>query len=70
MEKDAELYGIVVWDDGLHTMCTQSTANYIQQYGGAPQGKILVDGLSPKETEVLMKLLPREVTLNKLTHIK
>jgi hypothetical protein len=69
MEKDAELYGIVVWDDGLHTMCTQTTAKYIQQYGAALQGRILADGLSFKEADVFMKLLPRG-SIHNLTYDK
>jgi hypothetical protein len=70
MEKDAELYGIVVWDDGMHTLCKQNTAEYIRQYGLAIQGRILVDGLSRKEAEVLMKLLPRGSTMDNLTYDK
>jgi hypothetical protein len=70
MRKDAKSYGIVVWDDGLHTMCTQDTAEYIRQYGLAIQGRILVDGLSFEEADVFMKLLPRGSTMDNLTHIK
>lgn len=72
MEKEVNentLYGIIVWDDGLHTMCIQSTADYVRQYGAAIQGKVLVDNLSWTEADVFMKLLPRDATLNPMVRL-
>lgn len=62
--KPDELYGIIAWDDGLHTVCLQHTANYVREYGTAIQGTVLVDGLSFKEADTFMKLLPKHATFN------
>ena len=65
MEKiQDELYGIIAWEDGKHTMCAQITAEFVKNHVDPTQGTVLVDRLSLAEVEVFMKLLPRDATMN------